>query len=54
MTVETVEGTLIEFDVPVSALAKGINEVTVRLIRGRSALPKPVVLNEVRLSISYD
>ena len=54
MTVQTVEGTLIEFDVPISALKKGINEVTVRLIKGQSAIPKPVVLNEVRLSINYD
>ena len=54
MTVETVEGTLIEFDIPISTLKKGINELTVRLIKGRSALPKPVVLNEVRLSINYE
>ncbi len=54
MSVETVEGTLIEFDVPPSALMKGINDVTVRLIKGQSARLKPIVLTEARLSINYD
>ena len=54
IVMETVEGTLIELGVPPSALMKGINDVTVRLIKGKSARLKPVVLKEVRLLISYD
>ncbi len=54
LSIETVEGTLIEFDVPPSVLRKGINEVTVRIIKGWSPRLNPVILKEVRLSINYD
>ena len=53
MSIETVEGTLIEFDVPTSALRKGINEVTVRLIKGATPRLRPAMLKEGRLSINY-
>ena len=53
MKLETVAGTLIEYNVAAALLKKGINAIRIRLIKGAGRGAVSVVLKEVRLSIGH-
>ena len=53
MQEERVEGTLIQFDVSARSIAKGGNELVVRLVKGGGPHFQPVFLKEVRLEIGF-
>ena len=53
MQEERVEGTLIQFDVSARSIAKGGNELVVRLVKGEGPHFEPVFLKEVRLEIAF-
>ena len=53
MQEERVEGTLIQFDVSAGSIAKGGNELVVRLVKGGGPHYEPVFLKEVRLETGF-